>query len=111
MSAPVFTFVCYVMMVLLNFFMTPLAAMGAFAAPLTELAMQLNFNLHPIYLAVFNGVSQVLLPHETATYLICFSFGLFSLRDFMIVLGLKMIIQTLFLVTFGFGWWTLMGLF
>lgn len=111
MSAPVFTFVCYVMMVLLNFFMTPLASMGAFAAPLTELAMQLNFNLHPIYLAVFNGVSQVLLPHETATYLICFSFGLFSLRDFMIVLGLKMIIQTLFLVTFGFGWWTLMGLF
>ena len=42
-------------------------------------------------------------------YLIFFSFGVMSMKDFAKIMGVKMIVGVIFLVTILFGWWNIIG--
>lgn len=72
--------------VIVNFLLTPLAAMASLGAPLTQIA-QAGRQPLSCALRLLQGLDQLLLPYECALYLIPFSYGMMTLGDFMKGLG------------------------
>lgn len=95
--------------VLLNFLLTPLAVMSAFALPLGQIAVDLGINPLAMYFTMTNGLEQLLMPYEVALYLIFYSFGLIELKYFTKFLGLKMIFNGLFVCLILIPYWNLVG--
>ena len=93
-----------------NFFMTPLAEIATFGAPIAQICQSLGFNLNTMISSFFHGTQQLLFPYETAVYLVAFSMGVMKLNDFTLIMGIKLILNTLFLVTVGFAYWTFIGI-
>lgn len=102
--------VVYALGVVLNFLLTPLAAMATFGAPLTQLAIDLQINPVPLLYTFYYSLDQILLPYEHAQYLLFFSFGLFSMKDFMKAFGMKMVLNFVFLLCIALPYWKLIGL-
>ena len=96
--------------VIVNFLLTPLAAMASLGAPLTQIAQTLGINPYPVLYAFYQGLDQLLLPYECALYLIPFSYGMMSLGDFMKGLAMKMVVAFLYLMVIGIPYWYLIGL-
>ena len=59
--------------------------------------------------SLFLGADQVLLPYEYLTYMIFYAFGLIALKDFMKILGLKMVLATVVLAVIMIPWWHFVG--
>ncbi len=95
--------------VALNFLLTPLAVMSAFALPLGQIAVDLGINPLAMYFTMTNGLEQLLMPYEVALYLIFFSFGLIELKYFTKFLGLKMIFNGVFVCLILIPYWNLVG--
>ena len=106
------SFLCatYLSGTILNFLMTPLAVLAAFGLPFAQICQDLNFNLEPMLYIFYQGSAQLWLPYETAVYLVAFSFGLIRIRHFVIIMSIKFVIDVLFLVTVGMGWWKMIGI-
>lgn len=100
----------YLLAIILNLLLTPLAAMGAFGAPLVQLAMDLGISPYPVMYTFFQGLDQVILPYEYALYLIFYSFGLIYVKDFMKIMGAKMLVSFIYTCSIGVLWWMFMGL-
>ena len=96
--------------VIVNFLLTPLAAMASLGAPLAQLAQTLGINPQPVLYSFFQGLDQILLPYEYALYLISFSYGMMSLKDFVKGLAMKMAVAFLYLMVIGIPYWHLIGL-
>ena len=96
--------------VIVNFLLTPLAAMASLGAPLTQIAQSLGVNPYPVLYAFYQGLDQLLLPYECALYLIPFSYGMMTLGDFMKGLALKMVVAFLYLLLIGIPYWNIIGL-
>jgi len=105
-----FLFIVYFFTAAMNFLMTPLAEIAAFTAPLTQICVDLGFNVETMFYTFWQGVGQVLLPYEVAPFLIVAAFANISVKDFAKIMGLKFILNTIFLSTFGFGYWKFIGL-
>ena len=93
-----------------NFLLTPLAAMASLGAPLAQLAETLKISPYPVLFSFYQGLDQILLPYEYALYLIPFSYGMMSLRDFMKGLAMKMVVCFFYLLLIGVPFWKLIGL-
>jgi len=65
----------WLLCVIANFLMTPLAIMAAFSAPLTEVALNLGLDPLAFYYTIFHAVDQIIFPYEYILYLIYFAFG------------------------------------
>lgn len=102
--------VVYLLGVSLNFLLTPLAAMATFGAPLTQLALDLQINPIPMLYTFYYSLDQIILPYEHAQYLLFFSFGLFSVQDFMKAFGMKMALNFVYLLCIALPYWKLIGL-
>lgn len=109
MSQPVFLSVTYISGVLLNLLMTPLAALASFGLPFAQICHDLNFSMEAMFYTFYQGAAQLWMPYETANYLVAYSFGLMWMRDFVIIMSIKFIIDILFLATIGIGWWSIVG--
>lgn len=109
-SEKIFMSIVYAIAVFANFFMTPLAEIATFGAPIAQICQSLGFNLNTMISSFFHGTQQLLFPYETAVYLVAFSMGVMKLNDFTLIMGIKMILNTLFLVTVGFAYWTFIGI-
>lgn len=96
--------------VIVNFCLTPLAAMASFGVPLTNIALSLNIEPYAILYAFNNGLDQVLFPYEYAIYLIYFSFGMLTMKDFMKFFSTKMLISILYIMILVVPYWKLIGL-
>ncbi len=96
--------------VLVNFLLTPLAAMASLGAPLARIAENVGMNPYPVLYTFYQGLDQLLLPYECALYLIPFSYGLMSLRDFMKGMAMKMAVAFLYLMILGIPYWKFIGL-
>lgn len=100
----------WLMAMLVNFALTPLAAMASFGVPITEIALSLNIDPYPILYAFNFGLDQLLFPYEYAIYLIYFSFGMIKMKDFIKFGAVKMALSIVFLLVLAVPYWHFIGL-
>jgi len=100
----------WVLGVLLNFCLTPLAAMASFGVPLTEIALELGISPYVFLYAFNHGLDQLLFPYEYAIYLVYFSFGMIKMGHFIKFCGVKMVLDIVYVLLAGVPYWKLIGL-
>ncbi len=100
----------WVLGVLVNFCLTPLAAMSSLGGPLTEIALSLSMDPHAILYAFNQGLDQLLFPYEYAIYLVYFSFGMIPMKDFIKFGAVKMVLSFVFMMVAAVPFWMFVGL-
>ncbi|MEG6616688.1 SLC13 family permease [Peptococcaceae bacterium 1198_IL3148] len=100
----------WLLCVLSNFLLTPLAIFAAFTAPLTEVALKLGIDPKVFFYTIFQGADQIIMPYEYALVLIFFSFGLIHLKDFIKIFSIKMVLNLVFLLAILVPYWKIIGL-
>lgn len=105
-----FLAIVFVFGILVNFLLTPMAAMSAVAPILSGIAVGLGIPALTTTYAFYLGLDQLILPYEIGTYLIFFAFGYVSLKDFAKLSGIKMLVTTIWTFAIMIPWWMMMGL-
>ncbi|MFZ5943509.1 MAG: SLC13 family permease [Bacillota bacterium] len=100
----------WLLSVIANFLMTPLAIMAAFSAPLAEIALKLGIDPLAFFYTIFHGVDQIIFPYEYVLYLIYFAFGLIHIKDFMKIFAVKMVTSIVLILAVLIPYWKLIGL-
>lgn len=95
--------------VVLNLLLTPLAIIAAFSVPLAQISMDLGINPNAVYFTMLHGMDQLILPYESAFYLMCFSFGIIHLKDFMVGMGIKLLVNLIFIMVVLLPFWRIIG--
>lgn len=95
--------------IILNALMTPIAVIGAFSAPVAQLALDLGLNPTGVMYALVNSMDMVVMPYESVPYLVAFSFGYISMPRFIKFSLLKMAVATVFLIIVMIPYWLLLG--
>ena len=95
--------------IVLNMLMTPMAVIGAFSAPVAQLAVDLGINPTGALYALLNSMDMVVMPYEAVPYLIAFSFGFISMQDFIKYSFFKIVLGTAFLVVIMLPFWHIIG--
>lgn len=94
----------------LNFVMTPLAIMSTITVPVCEIAMSLNIDPTVYTYAILHGCEAILFPYEYVAYLVVYSFGMMTMKEFIKMNAIRVVIALI-----GFGvlcipYWSLIGL-
>lgn len=101
----------YVMNVIMNFLLTPMAIMAGFTTTYLQIAGALGINPYVVYSVINLGCDQILFPYEYALYMLYFSFGFVSIKDFAKYFGAKMILCAILLPIIIIPFWKITGLF
>ena len=109
-SETVSIFMSYLLGLVVNFLLTPLAALGAITPAIGELGRAMNVNPLPVFYAFNYGLDQYLFPYETVYLLYIFITGKISLRHIMPALFARMIVTGLLIVCVAIPWWNFIGL-
>lgn len=104
-----FTLLSYVFGFVINFVLTPLAAMTSMSAPLAEIANGLGVNSAPVIYTFVLGLDNLLLPYESAMHLVAFTFGGMYLKDFVKVMGAKFLVMLVYIAAIAIPFWMLIG--
>ena len=86
-----------------------MAVIGAFSAPVAQLAVDLGINPTGALYALLNSMDMVVMPYEAVPYLIAFSFGFISMQDFIKYSFFKIVLGTAFLVVIMLPFWHIIG--
>lgn len=106
----IFVLACiYVGYFILNFVMTPMAINVAFSLPLAQIAVGIGLNPMAVYMIMGNASDQILLPYEVVLWLVYFSFGMISMKDFVKFMGTKTIVNACFIFLILVPWWHFTG--
>ena len=68
---------------ILNFLMTPMAILSLIAQPMCLVASSLGYSAVPFALAINACTEAIILPYEYIPYLLVYSFGMMSMKDFI----------------------------
>lgn len=110
-SIYVFSALIWIIGVICNFFMTPLALMTILGGPFGTIAANLGISGYPVaYLLSFAG-NNLLFPYENTLFLICFIFGMVKMKDFIKIGAIKMVICLAYTLIIGVTYWNIIGLF
>ena len=109
-SPIVFLGVVWLLVVALNFLMTPVAEMTALGVPLARICQSIGIEPLVMCYTVFQGGSQLILPYEVTMWLVAYGFGNVSIKDFIKICGMKMLVCGAYLMTVGMLYWKLIGL-
>ncbi len=93
-----------------NFVMTPIAEYAALTLPVTQICLDLGFNLDVAYYIMLIAGQLPLLPYELVPLLVAVTIGEVATKDFFKIMGLVTIIVTVFTFTLGIAYWTMVGL-
>jgi solute carrier family 13 (sodium-dependent dicarboxylate transporter), member 2/3/5 len=96
--------------VVLNFIMTPLAAVSSVTDPLVQIIINSDLSAVPILFAWNQGLEQIILPYEYALVLFAFGFGYISLKHLIQYFGLRMLLNIVFLLLICVPYWKLIGI-
>ncbi|MEE0511915.1 MAG: SLC13 family permease [Peptococcaceae bacterium] len=105
-----FLFIILLIGTLANFILSPAAMMGCLPAPVTELASVIGLEPTACLLTINFSSDMVFMPHEVPAYLIMFSFGLISMKDFIKVSTLKVLWFFILFVLIQIPWWIFVGI-
>lgn len=95
--------------VVINFLLTPVAAVSTFTVPLAQIADSIGMSpLAPTYSLMY-GLDQYVLPYEYAVFLYFFSTGYIHLKNLMLVFAVRALVALLLLVAVLYPWWCLTG--
>jgi di/tricarboxylate transporter len=95
----------------LNFFMTPMAIISLLTQPICLLSAQLGISSIPLIYALNFSNEAILFPYEYVPYLIVFSFGMISMKDFIKTSILRSILFYVGIMVLIVPYWYLIGLF
>lgn len=109
MSKYLFIFFSYIFGVVMNFLMTPMAAMSSLSQPLADIAATLDVSSRVTMFSFCAGLEQWILPYEVGSLVTMFSLGFVTMKDF-IKFGLaKMVIVTVCMLLLVIPYWMLLG--
>ena len=108
-SITLILFLVWLLVVLVNFLLTPLAIQSTFTVPLTQIALSVGINPEAMWMTILHGSDQIILPYEYPLYMLFFSYGLMSMKDFSKFFSIKMVINLLFLLLFFIPYWNAIG--
>ena len=100
-----FLVIVFIFGVIINFLLTPMAAMSSIAPLLTGVALGLGVSPMATTYSFYLGLDQLILPYEVGTYLIFFSMGYVTLKDFAKCGAVKMAVSAIFTVAIMIPWW------
>lgn len=100
----------WVIGVIVNFLLTPLAAASALTQPLVEAAIENGISPTVILNSYAVGLEQIIFPYEYVLPLMMFSYGVMSLKEFVKIYILKMILSIIFLLVICVPYWGMLGL-
>ena len=112
-SSSKFTFTFFIMIfgVLANILMTPMALLTLLTGPFVTIAQTMGFSPEVIAYTLYHISNDVFFPYENNGTLMCYAFGMMSMRQFMKGALCKMILDFVFVLTLGILWWSIVGLF
>ncbi len=96
--------------VIVNFLLTPLAAASALTQPLVEAAIENGISPTVILNSYAVGLEQIIFPYEYVLPLMMFSYGVMSLKEFSKIYILKMVLSIIFLLVICVPYWGMLGL-
>ena len=93
-----------------NFILTPVAIMGGFFNPTVNIFSNLGLNplLGPYSMIL--GFSHFLFPYEMAPALVAYSFGYIKLQDMIKILAFRMVLGLVFMFVVVIPYWKMIGL-
>jgi anion transporter len=109
MSKYLFIFFSYVFGVVMNFLMTPMAAMSSLSQPLADIASTLGVSSKVTMLSFCAGLEQWILPYEVGSLVTMFSLGYVSMKDFMKFGLVKTVVVTICMLALVIPYWLLLG--
>lgn len=101
----------WLLAVIMNFVMTPLAAVATLTEPIVVLAQQVGLNPSAVIYAWCQGLEQIILPYEYALVLLVFSYGYLSLKNLIKAFSVKMFFNIVFLIIIAVPFWKLINAF
>ncbi|MBU9744398.1 anion permease [Lachnospiraceae bacterium ASD3451] len=105
-----FHVIVYLIGILVNFVLTPFAAMSSLSAPLAQIAVDLGFSVETTALSLYGGLDQVFLPYEAMGWTIFFGFGWISLKNFVKCQALKIACYTITFLALVVPYWIIAGI-
>ena len=100
----------YVFAFLANIVMTPFAAIAALTIPVTQIAVDLGVGVYPALYAFLGGLCELILPYESALYLVFYAYGMFTFKDFMKLFSIRALLHLIFIVLIMMPYWGFLGL-
>lgn len=100
----------FLMCMLANLLMTPIAMMAAFPPALIMATSHIALNPESILYTVFLGGDLLFLPYESANYLIMFSFGAMTMKDFVVTSTVRTVLLVVFFAVVLLPYWSLVGI-
>lgn len=100
-------FFIYVVCVFLNFVMTPAAIAAAFSLPFATICINLGINPQAFFMFEVVALDQIFLPYEYVMYLVIFSFGVMSTKDFLKIASVKVVMATAYIFLLLIPYWKL----
>ena len=94
----------------LNLLMTPMAIYALLIAPVCMLVVDLGFSAIPFAYAINACSEAILFPYEYTPYLILFSFGMMSMKDFIKFNTMRSIVFFIGYMIVLVPYWLLIGL-
>jgi len=99
----------WLLAVILNFVMTPLAAVSCLSGPLAGIVNTMDVSIIPVMYAWNQGLEQIILPYEYALILLAFGYGYISLKHFIGFFSIRMVANILFILILYLPFWMIVG--
>ena len=93
---------------LANFILSASAMFAALSAPLTQIAISLNLQPVVVMMAIVLGADMYFLPHEVTTLVVIFSFGMMTMKDFIMLASIKSAVTFVSFLVLQLPYWYLM---
>lgn len=93
-----------------NFVMTPFALIASFTVPVVDITSSMGIPVLPTLYCFGYATSQILLPYEYVAYLLMFSFGTMTMKNFVKVYGSKLALSGIFLACCVIPYWKFIGI-
>ncbi|WP_426709511.1 SLC13 family permease [Cetobacterium sp. SF1] len=100
----------YLTGILLNFLLTPLAALSSFSLPLIQLGIEGGINPYVMTYIFQVALDQYLLPYEFAGLLLVYTSGYISLKLLVKILLIRMALGLIILLVGAYPLWNFLGI-
>ena len=100
-------FFSYIFGSIANVFMTPVAILAAFTAPLVDIATQFNIAAMTMTMCLLTSVDELFLPYESGSALAYCGFGVLAMNKIAKVFVIKLIFYSLFVLVVLIPYWLL----
>lgn len=95
--------------VIMDFLMTPVAALSAFSVPIASICTQLGLSVSRVLFSFIWGVEQFIFPYEWALFLIVYGYGMVTNKDTLKFGLIRMALSFVFMVVILAPCWALFG--